>query len=107
MGLCLLKRGHIFYARVWVTLDVRHVLQRKELKKSLQTGKRSEARVLATGLQHKAETAFMRIRTGMLTDRELEKLAAELIAEFTGRLGDHNRHQKNALDLQGTATFTR
>lgn len=98
MGFRVLKRGNIFYVRVWVPLDVRGVIKRTELKKSLHTGKRSEARVLATGLQNKAETAFMRIRTGMLSDRELERLAAELISEFTGRLEQHKLQRRDAMD---------
>lgn len=83
MGFRILKRDKYFYVRIWVPLDVRAILRRSELKKSLRTSNRSEARVLASGLLHKAETIFMQVRSGMLTNRQLEILAGELISEFT------------------------
>lgn len=98
MGFRLLKRVKNFYVRIWVPLDVRSIFKRTELKKSLRTGSRSDARVLASGLLHKAETIFMRIRSGMLTDRQLEALAANLIEEFTGRIAQHKAEQGDAID---------
>lgn len=95
----LLKRGATYYCRVWVPLDMRELIGRRELKKSLKTSDRKEAKTAATALLHRAETTFLRLRTGMLTDRELEILKAELVAEFTGKIEEHRRSRGTVLDF--------
>jgi integrase len=71
---------------------------RTELKKSLKTTDRKEAKAAAAALAFRVQTIFLRIRSGMLTDRELERIAVELIQEFSGRLEGHKRERKDALD---------
>lgn len=94
----LLRRGKNYYARVHVPSDMIRFFGRTELKKSLKTTDRKEAKAAATALQYRAQTTFLRMRTGMLTDRELERIAVELIEEFNGRLENHKRERKEALD---------
>jgi len=98
LGFRILKRNNFFYVRVWVPLDIRGILKRSELKKSLKTGNRTEARVLASGLLHKAETMFMQVRSGMLTDRQLEVLAGELISEFTAASDKSKKERPTAFE---------
>ncbi len=94
----LLRRGKTFYCRVWVPLDMRERIGRKELKKSLRTDDRQTARTAAKLLTAKAEQFFFRARAGVMRDRELEVLAAELIGEFTGRVAEHKDNRKNVMD---------
>jgi integrase len=94
----LLRRGKTYYARVRVAKDMIDTFGRAELKKSLKTDDRREAKAAASELEHKAQTAFLRLRTGMLTEKEKERVAAELIAEFTGRMGEHKKERQPALD---------
>ncbi|MBT1074597.1 hypothetical protein KJB29_04930 [Geobacter grbiciae] len=77
---------------------MRELIGRKELKKSLKTSDRKEAKTAATALLHRAQTTFLRVRTGMLTDRELEMLASELIGEFTGKIAEHKDNRNNVID---------
>ncbi|MGD0844409.1 MAG: site-specific integrase [Geobacteraceae bacterium] len=94
----LLKRGSVYYARLWVPLDMQGRLKRRELKKSLKTCDRSEAKAVAMLLSAKAEKFYMRVRAKIMTDRELKVLEAELIEEFTGRVARHKQDRLDALD---------
>jgi len=82
----LLKRRKTYYCRVWVPVELRQLVGRRELKKSLKTSDRKEARTAASLLVHKAETAFLRLRMDMVTERELAQITAELVAEFAGKV---------------------
>ncbi|MBT0666276.1 site-specific integrase [Geobacter pelophilus] len=98
-AILLSRRGKKYYCRVWVPEELREYLgNRKELKKSLRTTSRVEAKVAACALIGKAEQTFARLRCRVLTERELTIIAGELIAEFTGRLTDHRRNRKDAMD---------
>ncbi len=97
MSFRLLRRGSHFYCRVWVPLDLRKLIGRRELKKSLRTDNRQEAKTQASLLTAKAEQFFLRARAGVMTDRELEILAAELIEEFTGRMVTHKKDRLDAI----------
>lgn len=77
---------------------MRGVIGRRELKKSLRTSDRSLAKSRAATLSAKAEQFYFRARVGMLTERELEVLSTELIAEFTGRIADHKNRRMDAMD---------
>lgn len=77
---------------------MREVIGRRELKKSLRTSDRSLAKSRAATLSAKAEQFYFRARVGMLTDRELEVLSAELIADFTGRIANHKNRRMDAMD---------
>jgi integrase len=92
----LLRRGKIFYCRVFIPLELRKLIGRAELKKSLCTSNRTEAKTAAVSLVHIVETAFFRMRSGMLSDRELEMIAGQLIAEFTGSIAEHRGQRKSA-----------
>lgn len=89
----LLRRGKIYYCRVWVPLDLREKLGRKELKKTLYTNNRKDAKAAAAQLVAKTEAGFYRLRTGMLTHRELEQIAAEILSEFSGRINFSRRER--------------
>jgi integrase len=99
----LLRRGKIYYCRVWVPLELRNLLGRAELKKSLHTANRTEAKTAAVALIHKTETAFFRMRVGMLTNKELEVLTAELIGDFTGVVEEFRGQRKKVDDFILTA----
>ena len=93
----LLRRGKMYYVRVHVPKDMIGLFGRAELKKSLKIVDRKEAKAAATALIYRAQTTFLRIRTGMLIDRELEKISVELIEEFSGRLESHKRERKDVM----------
>lgn len=95
----LLRRGKNYYCRVWVPLELRRLLGRKELKKSLKTSDRKEAKAAASFLVHKAETAFLRLRMGMVTERELAQITAELVAEFAGKIHDNRKERGTFWDF--------
>lgn len=94
----LIRRSKVYYLRLWVPLDLRSTFNRKEMKKSLKTTDRREAKAVASALIHKAETTFIRIRAGMLTERQLEQIAAELIEEFTGRVAEHKAKRADGME---------
>lgn len=94
----LLKRGATYYCRVWVPLDMRTLIGRRELKKSLKTDDRQTARTAAKLLEAKAEQFFFKARVGVMTERELEILGAELIAAFTGKVSEHKQDRKDVID---------
>lgn len=98
----LLKRGSNYYCRVWVPVDMREIIGRKELKKSLKTGDRKAATTQTKLLTAKAEQFFFRARVGIMTDRELEILASELIGEFTGRVNEHKALRGDVIDWLST-----
>lgn len=95
----MLKRGKVYHARVHVPKDMIQLFGRAELKKSLKTTDKREARAAAAVLEHKAQTAFLRIRTNMLSDRELEKVTAGLLEEFTGRVDQHRQQYKPGVEF--------
>jgi hypothetical protein len=72
---------------------------RKELKKSLRTSDRQEAKAAAPCLIHLAEAAFLRLRMGTLTERELEQIIAQLVADFTGRIQEHRKQYGDPFTL--------
>jgi len=95
----LLKRGKTYYCRVWVPLDLRDRLGCRELKKSLHTTSKQEAKVAAIALEGKAAITFFRMRAGMLTDRELEQLTVQILAEFTGKIEEHRKQRKDGFSF--------
>ncbi|MDD2540755.1 MAG: site-specific integrase [Desulfuromonadaceae bacterium] len=101
-GFMLFKRGNIYYCRLFVPLDLRERLQRKELKKSLKTSNRAEARAAAGALVCKAETAFFRLRTAMLTDRELEQITVSILADFSGKIDNSRKDRQDVLSFLGS-----
>lgn len=95
----LLRRGKHYYCRVWVPLDLRERIGRKELKKSLLTTDKQAARLAEVQLLHKTELAFSRLRIAMLTDRELEQISVSILADFTGRIEEHRKGRKDPMSF--------
>lgn len=95
----LLRRGKVYYCR----LQVPKVLQERmgccELKKSLHTENKQEAKVAAGVLKGKASAAFFRLRAGLMTDRELEQLTVSILAEFTGKIEEHRKQRNDGLSF--------
>lgn len=85
----ILKRGEGYYSRLWVPLDVRNFLGRAELKKSLKTQDRQTAKAQDKILAGRLEQFCLRVRVGVMTEKELERLAGELIGEFAGSIDKH------------------
>jgi len=85
----LQKRGNGYYSRLWVPLDVRNFFGRSELKKSLKTSDRQTAKAQDRVLSGRLEQFCLRVRVGAMTENELERLAGELIGEFTGSIDKH------------------
>lgn len=96
----LLRREKNFYCRVCIPLDLRERFGRKELKKSLITTNKLDAKVQAANLESKALLAFSRLRFKLLTERELEMITAELLKDFITRFDEHkaNANAKDELD---------
>lgn len=101
----LLRRGKNYYCRIWVPLELRNIIGRAEFKKSLGTSSRADAKTAAVALTHKAETAFFRLRMNMLSDRELEMIAGQLIAEFTGSIDEHRKQRKSVFDFASSCNI--
>ncbi len=94
----LLKRGDGYYSRLWVPLDVRGLLGRSELKKSLKTTDRKTAKAQDKVLAARLEQFCLRVRVGVMTEKELERLAADLIGEFIGRMQHHKDERRDVID---------
>ena len=101
MGFCLSKKGNTFHLRVYVPQELQNILGRKELKKSLKTPKRSEAKVLASPMIYKTLTAFLRIQTGMLTAGQLKQITGKILAEFGRKTEGHRSDLKDSFDFLG------
>lgn len=97
----LLRRGKIFYCRLFVPLELRDRLGRTELKKSLRTSSRGEAKAAAAALICKTDTAFFRLRTAMLTDRELEQITVSILADFSGKVDNSRKNRQDVMSFLG------
>lgn len=95
----LLRREKTYYCRVWVPLDLRERLGRKELKRSLLTSNKQAAKLAEAELLHKTELAFSRLRINMLTERELEQITVLILADFSGKMENHRRERKDAFSF--------
>lgn len=95
----LLRRGSNYYCRVWVPLDLRERLGRKELKRSLQTSNKQSAKLAESELLHKTGLAFTRLRLNMLTERELEQITVSILADFSGKMESHRRERKDVFSF--------
>ena len=99
MGFSLCKKGTTFHLRVYVPLALQKMLGRKELKRSLKTQNKGDARALASSLIHNTNTAFMRLQTGMLTPSQLAQISATLIANFSRTTDEHREELKDSMDF--------
>lgn len=59
------SQSGIFYFRLTVPEQLRHIVGRREIKRSLRTGRRAEAIVLAQQLYVEARSLFLKVEIGM------------------------------------------
>lgn len=71
------KRNSYYHFRLWVPEDIRHHFNRKEITKSLKTKSFHQANILVKPLLFKIETIFMQIRSGMLTNSQIQEIIKE------------------------------
>jgi hypothetical protein len=69
----IIKRNSYYHFRLWVPEDIRHHFKRKEITKSLRTKSFHQANILVKPLLFKLETIFMQIRSGMMTDDQIQQ----------------------------------
>lgn len=78
----LLKRNDIFYVRVKVPSDLSPWFSEKtELRKSLKTKNKREARVALTKHLERTARTFALMRSGLMTGTELKKLADDYLRD--------------------------
>jgi len=78
----LSKRNGIYYFRVAIPLDLRKLFAgQSEIKKSLKTINRKEAKVSASHFQYQFESLFYKARCGMLTDDQIKSVRSIIIGE--------------------------
>ena len=70
----LLKRNDVYYFRLRIPKDIRKFFPRPEIVKSTHTKKYTQAKGLVRGLLGKIEGLFMVIRSGVLTDVEINRI---------------------------------
>jgi hypothetical protein len=70
----LVKRNGIYYFRTWIPEDLKLYIRRREICKSLRTKSYQLATSYAKALIYNLETVFMQIRSGMLTDDQIQKV---------------------------------
>ena len=93
----LFKRGKTYYCRVWIPLDLRHVFNCHEIKRSLKTSNRIQARIAVASFESEAERLFFLLRSNMLEHDSLitiedfgEQLKHSLVESLT------NQRRKNS-----------
>ncbi len=87
----LVLRNGTFYGRYWVPLDLRHVLGTAELKKSLRTKVRHEARTAYSQFALETERLFFQLRVGMLTHEQIIEVVAKYRNETLNSLSSARR----------------
>lgn len=73
----IMKRNNYYYFRLWVPEDVQHHFNRREITKSLRTKSFQQANILIKPILHKLETIFMQIRSGMMTDAQIQQMVKD------------------------------
>jgi len=96
--LLLLLRHNTYHFRVKVPLDLVDLLHRKELKRSLHTSSKREAKKLVRLRAADTETMFTKLRLGKetMTDSQLKRLSDKLLADF---LKTVERPRQNGAEL--------
>ena len=82
----LLKRNDVYYLRVKIPSDLsRWFPDKREIRKSLRTKDRRQAKVCFSGHLGRTERTFALMRAGIMTDSEIKKLAADYLRETLER----------------------
>lgn len=94
---CLAKINHIYYFRFRIPQDLRRYFGRSELKRSLKTKAYSHAKSLVKKLTAETERIFTIMRSGVLTDEEINRVAKEYI-EYN--VENYERLRNNELQFE-------
>lgn len=82
MRFYLHKIEDVYYYRQAIPKDLRTLFGRNELKKSLKTREYRAARVQVKALVFRTEKLFTQLRSGMLTDKQIERMVKEYLDTF-------------------------
>lgn len=77
----LVCRNQVFYYRLKVPTDLRHLIPAVEIKKSLKTKEIDKARSLAASMGYKVHAAFVQLRTGMLSEQQVKEIVSRLLSK--------------------------
>lgn len=81
----LSNRNGYFYYRIKVPVDLQPVFNSTELKTSLKTISKQEAKSLASVMELKVYRAFALIRSGLLSDDQVSTIVSELLPKRNGK----------------------
>jgi hypothetical protein len=90
--------GH-YYFRVRIPIDLLKVFKRREVKRALRTKDLKHARTLVKVWGFKTEKLFLLLRSGMLTDEQIEKAVQRFLRDT---LRDFERGRAAAAPAQTT-----
>jgi uncharacterized protein DUF6538 len=74
----LICRNHVYYYRIKVPLDLRHLIPALEIKKSLKTSDADKAQCIAAAMGYKVHAAFVQLRTGMFSEQQIKVVVNQL-----------------------------
>jgi integrase len=75
----LLKVNGHFYFRMRTPKDLLHVFKMQEIKKSMHTKTLKDAKILAVAWSYQLEKLFLRMRCGMLDEKQIAALVKEFL----------------------------
>ena len=99
----LYKRNNIYYFRLRIPKDLKHVIPASEIKKSLKSCTKHKAKSLAKVIGCKVEETFMLLRSHVLTHEQQIEVAGRLLRLGSGKAGWVNRAGKLVATLTGFA----
>ena len=73
----LLKVNGHFYFRMRTPRDLLHIFRVQEIKKSMHTKTLKDAKILAVTYSYKLEKLFLKVRCGMLDEKQIQALVKE------------------------------
>lgn len=76
----LICRNQVYYFRIKVPTDLRHLIPAVEVKKSLKTYDYDHAQSIAASMEYKVHAAFVQLRTGMLSDQQINVVVNQLLS---------------------------
>ena len=72
-------RNGVYYFRANIPTDLQHHFPTAEIKKSLKTKDSKSAKVLALSHEYQMQRAYVRLRTGMLSDNMVRQVVSEIL----------------------------
>lgn len=83
----LQRRKNIYYLRIRIPTDIRHLVGRREIKHSLKTTDKRQAKTISRIKAAEIERAFCKLRLGRetMTDNQLKRLSDKLLSEILDR----------------------